>query len=143
MVIAMVNNKDERRSESVSSRKATGSEGGEGSIAATDDGKTTTINAFQLVDDYKNNEVAADERYKGKVLEVSGSIESIGKDLMDTMYVSFGGGGKFELRRVQCFFDDSETDKLAKLSKGQWITIKGRCDGLMGNVLLKECAICK
>ena len=148
VVVAMVNNKDERRNESVSAKKATkGSEGGKRSREATDDSGSTkpslSVNAFQLVDDYKNNEVAADKQYKGKVLEVSGFIESIGKDLMDTMYVSLGGGGEFEMRGVQCYFADSETDNLATLSKGQQITITGRCDGLMGNVLLKECAICK
>ena len=102
-----------------------------------------SVNAFQLVNDYKSNEIAADGRYKGKVLEVSGTIESIAKDIMDTMYVSLEGGGEFEMRGVQCYFADSENSKLAKLSKGQQITIRGKCDGLMMNVLIKECLIVK
>jgi len=100
-----------------------------------------TVSASTIVDDYKNNEVAADEKYKGKVVEVSGTIESIAKDVMDTMYVTLAGGGEFEMRSVQCYFADSEKDKLASLSKGSRLTVKGRCEGLMMNVQLKGCTI--
>ena len=100
-----------------------------------------SVSAAELVNDYKANEVAADARYKGKVVEVSGAIDRIGKDLIDTMYVSLSSGRQFEFRSVQCYFADSEEGKLSQLSNGQWITLKGRCDGLMGNVLVKECKI--
>jgi hypothetical protein len=97
--------------------------------------------AIQLVNDYKANEVAADQTYKGKIVEVSGVIESVAKDIMDTMYVSLHGGAEFEFRGVQCYFASKNTARLARLSKGLPITIKGQCDGLMGNVLLKNCII--
>lgn len=138
LVIAMANSKDERNAKGGSSKGST-----EGTVRSDSTKPALSMNAFQLVNDYKSNEVAADEHYKGKVLEVSGIIRSIGKDIMDTMYVSLEGGGEFEMRGVQCYFADSERNKLATLSKGRWITIKGRCDGLMMNVLLKECVIVK
>ena len=101
------------------------------------------VSAMALVDDYKNNEVAADEKYKGKTLKVNGFIGDIKKDITDTMYVILQSGGDYELRNVQCFFADSEKEKLTQLSKGQVITVEGRCDGLMMNVLLRDCVIVK
>jgi hypothetical protein len=101
------------------------------------------VSAMALVDDYKNNEVAADEKYKGKTLKVNGFIGDIKKDITDTMYVILQSGGEYELRNVQCFFADSEKEKLTQLSKGQVITVEGRCDGLMMNVLLRDCVIVK
>ena len=99
------------------------------------------LDAFTLVREYSNNEVAADEKYKGKLLVVSGVIDKIGKDIADAMYVELKGGGEFELRGVQCYCDDSHT--LSGLSNGQWVKIRGTCDGLMMNVQLKECEIVK
>jgi hypothetical protein len=52
-----------------------------------------TLSANQLVKDYEANEVAADAKYKGLIVIVSGSIESIGKDIMDQAYVVIGGQG--------------------------------------------------
>jgi hypothetical protein len=69
---------------------------------------------------------------------VSGVIDSVGKDMTDTMYVSLKGGGEFEMRGVQCFFADSDKGQLTGLSKGRYVTIKGKCEGLMMNVLLNR-----
>jgi hypothetical protein len=100
-----------------------------------------SVDAWTLVADYKDNEVAADEKYKGKTLKVKGFIGDIKKDITDTMYVILQSGGDFELRNVQCFFANNEKQRLVNLSKGQMITVRGRCDGLMMNVVLRDCAI--
>lgn len=100
-----------------------------------------TVNATVLSAEYQENEIAADEKYKGKILLVSGTIDDIGKDLMDSIYVSLSDGEEFSFSGVQCFFSDSQTSVAAKLKKGQTITIKGKCDGLMGNVLLNGCTV--
>ncbi|MDX9925554.1 MAG: hypothetical protein RBS48_12395, partial [Ignavibacteriaceae bacterium] len=49
------------------------------------------ITASQLVADYKANQVAADSKYKGNIVEVTGTISTIGKDIMDTPYISLNG----------------------------------------------------
>jgi hypothetical protein len=97
------------------------------------------ISASQLFQEYENNEVAADEKYKGKSLEVSGRVGSIGKDFLDTIYVAISRGGEFEIFHVQCFFEDKYKQEAASLSKGQQVIIRGRCEGKMGNVMLKRC----
>lgn len=100
-----------------------------------------TVAATVLCSEYQENEIAADLKYNGKVLLVTGTIEDIGKDLLDSIYVSLTDGEEFSLTGVQCFFSDSQASVAANLKKGQKISIKGKCDGLMGNVMLKGCTV--
>ena len=98
-----------------------------------------TISAKKLYSAYDENEVGADMKYKGKVIEVNGYISDIGKDIMDDIYVTLEADEYFG--SIQCFFSDDYAAKAAQLSKGQKITIKGMCDGLMMNVLMRGCII--
>lgn len=95
------------------------------------------VTAAQLFADYDANEVAADEKYKGKVLIVTGTIEDIGKDIVDTMYVTLKTDNA--IMSVQCKFADEHKSQLANAAEGQQVTIKGKCDGKLGNVLLRGC----
>lgn len=101
------------------------------------------VSASELFQDYKSNEVAADEKYKGKMLEVTGTVHSIGKDIVNTIYVTLEGGGRFEIMSVQCYFSDKHKSEAAQLSKGQTITVRGRCEGKFGNVHIKKCEFVK
>jgi len=98
-----------------------------------------SISAQQLYADYKANEVAADKRYKGKILEVYGEIDNIGKDITDTIYITLKGDKYFG--SVQCFFSKDHEYQVANLSKGQFVTVKGKCDGKMMNILLRGCIL--
>ncbi len=95
------------------------------------------VTADDLAAAYDANEVAADMQYKGKVVRVTGVVESIGKDfLYDTPYVTLSGGRW----GVQCSFDKSQVPHLAKLSKGQTVTIQGEVRGIVVfGVYLNQC----
>jgi hypothetical protein len=88
---------------------------------------------------YTSNEVNADQRFKGRLLKVRGTIDSIGKDVTGTSYVTFKAGGALNFRSVQCLF--AADAPLASLSKGQVITVTGTCSGMMGNILIRDCEI--
>jgi len=96
-----------------------------------------TLSADQLFSDYAANEVAADQKYKGQVVVVTGQIDSIGKDITDEAFVVIGGSGFLD--GVQCMFVKSQETAVAGVSKGQVVTIKGEVGGKMGNVLLNNC----
>jgi hypothetical protein len=100
-----------------------------------------TMTARELFQAYDQNEVAADEKYEGKVLEISGRVDDIGKDITDTIYVTLDGGGEYGIFSVQCFFADTHSGDAAKLSKGDAITVKGLCNGMIGNVSVRGCSI--
>jgi len=111
------------------------------SSATTNAPAPVSVTATSLYQDYEANEVAADEKYKSKTLAVSGTVDSIGKDIADTMYVSLSSGKQYSITNVQCMFGDEHKNALSRLNKGQKVTIKGRCDGKFGNVLLKDCVL--
>ncbi len=98
-----------------------------------------SVSSKKLYADYDANGVAADEKYKDKVIRVTGKVTTIDRDIMDKIYVTLKGDEYFG--DVQCFFAEDHTKTASKLSKGQRITVKGKCEGKMMNVLLKGCII--
>lgn len=102
-----------------------------------------TINATKLVSDYEANTVAADSKYKDQIIEITGVIEDIGKDILDTPYVVLTGGQSI-LDDVQCMFDKSDAtqEELSILKKSQTLTVRGWVRGqTLGNVLVNNCFI--
>ena len=96
-----------------------------------------TLLADSLYREYEENEVAADAKYKGRVIIVSGIIQDIGKDFTNTAYVVLAAEGLFG---VHCMYAKGGELSVAHLSKGQQITIKGVVSGKMiGSVLIQEC----
>ena len=93
------------------------------------------INAEELFASYKENEINADNKFKGNVIEVTGLIGDIGKDIADSPYVALLTGDRFF--RVQCMLADKNAG--ANLSKGKLITLRGIGDRKIGNVILREC----
>jgi hypothetical protein len=100
------------------------------------------VTALQLVSDYKANQVAADNKYKGKTFQISGTINSIGKDILDNPYVTLNGTDF--LSNVQCYFDKSDQGELASLVKDTKLTVNCKVSGeSIGNVMAKGCTIVK
>ena len=98
-----------------------------------------TVTAAELFRDYEANEVAADEKYKGKMIGVQGTVKSIGKDIVGSMYITLSTEERYGIMSVQCMFDDEFKNQLAQLKKGQNVMVSGRLDGKMGNVILSDC----
>ncbi len=99
-----------------------------------------TVTAIKLSEDYKANEVSADAKYKGKFIEVSGVIDNIAKDIMDTPYVTLKTD-TYSIVGVQCMFEKESEPQLATLSKGKSITLQGEVSGKMMNVIIRGCII--
>ncbi len=84
------------------------------------------LTAKALTKAYDENELAADEKYKNKLLKVAGKITDISETLGNvTVQLE---GHKF-LQNVMCSFEESEKGNVAKLKKGQQTTLLGRGDG--------------
>ncbi len=92
----------------------------------------------KLWDDYEANEVAADNFYKGKVVQVSGTVASIDKDFMDQIVVHLAGPNEFE--NTMATMEKSEAGRAAALSKGNKVTVL--CEGsgrVVGSPSLSDC----
>jgi hypothetical protein len=97
------------------------------------------ISAASLQAIYKQNEIAADEQYKGKVLEIEGVVEAISKDAFGNLYLTIRSGAFLGLHAE---FDDEHKSELATLRAGQRVLIRGRVDGfLMDSVMVKSCQL--
>lgn len=106
---------------------------------ATPEPEYVEITAKDLLTAYEENTVAADNQYKNQLLKVTGTVGSIGKDIMDSAYVTLTNDDPYSFISVQCFFEKDNLDDIATLKEGDTVTITGVCDGNTLNVLLKQC----
>ena len=92
------------------------------------------VGPAEVVAAYESNEIAADRRFKGKRLRLTGVVADIGRDILDTAYITIESGNR--VRKVQVFFGDEFESDIAKLRRGMTVTVVGRCNGLMLHVML-------
>jgi hypothetical protein len=99
---------------------------------------TIDVTAQRLLADFHANEIAADAKYRDKVLRVSGRIAQIGKDVLDQPFVAFTTSNAFD--SVQAVFGSA--DGLGALQRGQSLTVRCRRPSLsLGSVVLAECSL--
>lgn len=100
------------------------------------------VTATQMLKDYEDNEAAADAKYKGKTLRISGKIAKIDTEILDEdeYVVEINGGGDFEFLSVSC--EDQKAADVSSLSKGEDITVVADFeDGGDLGVLTENCTI--
>lgn len=96
------------------------------------------ISARSLHAEYETNEIAADQLYKDKTLRVKGILVDIGKDILDSPYVTLKTDGFWN---IQCMLSRTEINKAANLRPGQQITVQGRNEGKLLSIILRKCII--
>lgn len=91
------------------------------------------ITSTELIDAYNENQVKCKQNYDGKLIKVTGKVDSVGTDIMGTTYVCLGHDTEFTFVGVQCYAKDNETiNQIAELKEGDLITVsgKGECGSL-------------
>ena len=83
---------------------------------------TVHVSAVDLARAYDANEVAAQNEYGGRTLEVTGVVTGITLDLFSDPVIQMSGVNQF--LPVQASFDKSYSDRLSSLSKGQIVTVR-------------------
>jgi len=86
------------------------------------------MEATKLASEYAENETAADNKYKGKIVVVNGKIYQMGKDPLGQPFIVIGGRA-FGFGGVQCVFARGKDSSLAALSKGKVVSVKGKVGG--------------
>ena len=99
------------------------------------------VTAPDLIAAYEANEIAADLKYKGKILDIIGTIDDLGEDMLGTKCLTLSDGSDFSITDVKCFFSDKHVSQLANLQKGQRITVRDKGDGKLFNVHVRGCSI--
>jgi hypothetical protein len=123
-----------------------GSAGSDGSnTAARNEGPAKPdmkVEAKKILREFEENEAAADGKYGGKTLQVSGVVDKVDTEMFDDeqYVVRVGAGTDFDLITVNC--NDQSAKDVASIKKGQDIVVVGRFDdGGDFGVELKDCKI--
>lgn len=100
------------------------------------------VDAAQLLADFKGNEAAADAKYKGKVLQVTGSVDKVDTEFLDKdqYIVRLDNGEQYSFLHVNC--NDVTAAKAATIVPESTITVRGTFqDGGDLGVELKACEV--
>lgn len=100
------------------------------------------VQARDLTKAYEENELAADGKFKDKLLAVTGKISSIAETFGN---VTVQLDGHKPLNTVMCSFEDDQKANVAMLKKGQSVTLVGTGDGSTGGLYvgLEKCSVKK
>lgn len=104
--------------------------------------KPLEISVSQLIAAYDANEIAADMHLKGRIISVAGVITDFGTEILGRKYVIIEDPN-IPFYYVQCVFKREYSDRLARYSKGDVISVTGECrgKGVLSdyNILMDEC----
>lgn len=141
---------EEKKKESATTPTATGTTA-TNSTAATGTAATTAaapakkaevevvrVTASELYKAYDENELSADAKYKGKVLGISGTVDSVEKSF-GNIHVRLKAGQFIET--VDCTMDDSEEATAATLKKGQSVVLACLGKGKLVGPMTEDCKI--
>jgi hypothetical protein len=106
--------------------------------------RTVVVTAADLLKEFQGDAAAADQKFKGKYLELTGTIERRGKSGASTFVILHGGDPEAAIK-IECY-DLYELDidpPRVKADKGQQITLRGEYAGRVSNVQVRGCVLAK
>lgn len=100
----------------------------------------SSIGSDYLLNLYHDNEFSADRTFNGKWLKVSGAINSLGRTITGSPYLTLAGKNDVTISLVLCSFSREQEGELSIVHPGEKITVHGKCNGMsLGNVLIDDC----
>jgi hypothetical protein len=108
--------------------------------------RTVAVKAADLLQEFKTDPAAADRKYKGKCLEISGVVERTSMDGDGVPFIILHAGDEQSQLKIECFFDDElgqDDARVQRLTKGQAITVRGEYNGRVSHVQIRGCVLVK
>jgi hypothetical protein len=87
---------------------------------------TISVTAADLIQSYSGNQLQANNRYKGKNLQITGQVKAVKQDYSGNYYVELGTGD-YTWCTVRVYVKASEMNKIANLQNNQTATFVGNC----------------
>ncbi len=100
------------------------------------------VNARTFVGEFDKNQLAAEEKYKGKIIKTSAYIDNISEDILGNPFLSLNpSSDKYYVgTSMQCYFDNKS--ELTDLENGQKVTVIGKVDEQsLGIISIKDCKV--
>ena len=100
-------------------------------VGSSEEVSDIPIQASTLASAYMRQEDAANERYKGKTIQVKGVIGRVSITKDNIPYITMSGSGGWN---IQCIFPSTWSSDTPDTAIGQPAVIKGRVEGVMDDV---------
>lgn len=103
----------------------------------------SSVTVLQLLDDYKKDSAAADKKYKGKTITVTGTVEVSDKDKKGNWMIGFMRPGSTAPKdgMVICSFEKSQESTVSKVKKGDTVSLRGTVFvNILFSVMLEKCS---
>lgn len=92
--------------------------------------------------EYSENEVSADAKYKGKIIEISGKVTGVDNGITDNEMIVRLSDGEYDFSGPMCYMKESEKDKILALKKGNQAILIGKGDSAtIGSPILRDCLV--
>ncbi|NNC03066.1 hypothetical protein HJC10_09430 [Corallococcus exiguus] len=92
--------------------------------------------------EYGASELRADANYRGRIIQTTGYADDLGRDALNSIYIVLSSAGGAEPTNLHCHVGESQLQRVAKLSRGAHITVRGRVTGLtLGSIIVCNCAL--
>ena len=97
------------------------------------------VHATELSSAYKNNQFAAERRFKGKIVRIVGVISAIDNEyvLSNNKTLKLHGAGK-EYQNIQCHFTPEHIDGLMRVSIGDEVAVQGTVEDVAWNINVRD-----
>ena len=108
--------------------------------------RTVVVDAAQLLQEFQGDAAAADRKYRGKYLELSGVVERAGTDGSGAPFAILHAGDEDAKLKIECFFEprgEADEARIKRLGKGKTITVRGEYDGRVSNLQVRDCVLVK
>ncbi len=103
---------------------------------------TIEVTVEELCSAHTVDSVAADAKYRNKILKLTGVVDRIVvKDIHDIYYIMLTSAEKKEESNVRCVFDKKHGPELSRVTTGQTVTVQGKYDGYAMNILVTDCVL--
>jgi hypothetical protein len=105
--------------------------------------RTVVVTAADLLKDFQDDPAAADRKYLGKYLELSGTVERSDKGRDGLCFAILHGGDAKAAVKIECFFEFNEEHQVLGLEKGHRAIVRGEYSGRVSHVQLRGCVLAK
>jgi hypothetical protein len=100
-----------------------------------------SLTAKALFDEFTANSPAAQQKYNGKMVEITGEVTGMEATDSITIIIFAFSKGDFGDEGVRCTVLPKFNDAARKLQMGTPVKIKGYCTGFTGDVIFEQCTV--
>jgi len=107
------------------------------------EGPAIVVSASEMLNLFRDKPVDAETKYKGQIVDVTGVVSA----KLESNFAGERGfaleGGVQRFAGVRCVLPEANYFQMQEVQSGETVTIRGRCEGLVSDVILRDCAVLK